>query len=380
MRIILPLLFIFLNLSAIGEESFLLSQNSKISIITCAPGNEIFDCFGHTAIRVLDPATKMDIVFNYGIYEFNQPNFELNFAKGYMKYKLGISYFDRFTPVYTRDNRTITEQVLNLDSAQRQQFFDFLVWNEKPENKYYFYDYFYDNCATRVRDVIATKTGADVVYRDSFAANEGASIRQLVRGYAHNNLWGMLGIDFCLGQKIDREIDDSVYIFLPEYFLASLDHALIDGQPLVKSKNIIHRGIPRESTPWTAAPTTWFWLISLILFGLSQIKTMPTFANDVDIFLFGASGFMGCFALSLWMFTDHETTSLNFNLLWALPLNVLLPFLPQRIKAKYFLVYSTVLALLLVNWFWLPQELNAAFFPVILLLAYRAFMGYKRLK
>ena len=380
MRGLIILLLFTSCFDLLGRESFVLSNQSTISVITCAPGDEIFDCFGHTALRVDDPVVGIDVVFNYGIYEFNQPNFELNFAKGYMKYKLGIGSFKRFVPIYTRDDRTITEQVLNLDSIQKQELFNFLVWNEKPENRYYFYDYFYDNCATRIRDVLARKSGADVIYRDSFAHKEEATIRSLVRRYAHNNLWGMLGIDLCLGQQIDREIPDSVYSFLPEYFLNSLDNATIDGEPLVKSKKVIYDGSPRNSKPWSSSPTTYFWLISLVLFGLSNIKKPSIARKAVDILLFGFSGLFGCFALSLWLFTDHETTQLNLNLLWAMPLHILLPLLPKAVKTKYFLVYALILVLVLLNWLWFPQDLNNALFPIIALLAFRAWKGYTRLK
>lgn len=380
MRIILPFLLVLFSLNLLGRESFVLSSQATISIITCAPGDEIFDCFGHTAVRVNDDDANVDVVFNYGIYEFNDPNFELNFAKGYMKYKLGINGFKGFLPLYTRDDRTITEQVLNLDSVQKQSLFDFIVWNEKPENRYYFYDYFYDNCATRIRDVVANNSDADVIYNDSFALKERETVRGLVKRYAHNNLWGMLGIDLCLGQQIDRKIPDSVYSFLPEYFMNSLDNATINGAPLVGSKKTLYEGTPRSSTPWSSAPTTYFWLISLLLFGLTLVKSPAFVHQTTDVLLFAITGFLGCFLLSLWLFTDHATTQLNFNMLWAMPLNIVIPFLPKAIKRKYYLIYGLIQVLVLLNWLWFPQDLNNAFFPLIALLAFRGWKGYQRLK
>ncbi|MGB0432609.1 MAG: DUF4105 domain-containing protein, partial [Bacteroidia bacterium] len=208
---ILITLFTLVFFSSKAKE-FKLSSKAEISVITCAPGNLIYECFGHTAIRVNDPEQQYDLVFNYGIFEFNKPNFELNFAKGYLEYKLGVGRFSRFVPIYTRDNRTITEQVLNLDSTQKQKLFNFLIWNEKPENRYYFYDYFFNNCATKIRDVIEQETGAAVNYSGGFKNANNYTIRDLIRVYAHNNEWSRLGIDLCLGFKIDKIIDDNIQL------------------------------------------------------------------------------------------------------------------------------------------------------------------------
>jgi len=364
-------------ISVVPTKAITLSNDSEISLITCAPGDMIYDCFGHTAIRVYDPAQKIDWVYNYGIYDFDVPNFELNFAKGYLKYKLGKGYFQKFIKVYTRDDRTITEQVLEFDSLQKQQFFAFMEWNALPENRYYFYDYFYDNCATRIRDVINRELNTDICSNVVFE-EEALTLRDLIHTYAHNNAWSALGIDMCMGVAIDKELSSCEYAFLPDYLQQSLAMATVENRPLVKDERILYQGSPRISTPFIKGPTFWLWLISLVLLILyGSLKEAKLIA--LDSVLYGFVAFIGFFLLGLWFLTDHEPTAWNMNVLWAQPLLLLALFLRKKVKARFFQVWAILLVLILLNWLWLPQVLNTAFIPVIGLLSFRAYATYKRL-
>ena len=365
-------LFLVMLLPACNALAVKLSDNARMSLITCAPGDMIYDCFGHSAIRVYDADHGIDWVYNYGIYNFSQPNFELNFAKGYLEYKLGKGYFKRFVPIYTRDERTITELVLDLTPEQRQKVFDFLEWNALPENQNYFYDYFEDNCATRVRDVFDQELAIDLCAEFNTAGDEGMSFRDMVHQYAHNNKWSALGIDLCLGVKIDRELEPCEYVFLPDYLHNLLEQFEWNGRALVKEEGIIYAGTPRLSTPFLKGPLFWFWLVSALLM-LVLIKGNKGVKKAIDMTLFGLSAFIGLFLLSLWLFTDHQTTAWNFNLLWAQPLLIIALFLPKRLKVYFFKYWSLTLGAMILLWLLLPQELNWAFFPVILLLAYRAY-------
>lgn len=363
--------------SAIAQQK--LSESATISVITCAPGNLIYECFGHTAIRVQDPEQKdFDFVFNYGIFEFNKPNFELNFAKGYMEYKLGVQRFDAFKGVYTKDNRTITEQVFNLNQEEKQQFFDYLVWNEKPENRYYMYDYFDDNCATKVRVVIEDEIGLNVSYNTNFKEEEGLTYRQVIEKYAHNNRWSQLGIDLCLGMSLDEVLEDREYDFLPDYLFETLESAEFDGKPLVKEEIEIHSGVPRTSSRWFSHPVLIFWILFIALIAIMS-KTSEKTNKLIDAAILGVTGFIGAFLLFVWLGTNHTDAANNLNLLWAMPLNLVLIALPKNIKRKYYLFYGLLLAVILLNWAWFPQEINNAFFPLIGFLCFRSFTGYFRL-
>ncbi|MDQ2656263.1 MAG: DUF4105 domain-containing protein, partial [Bacteroidota bacterium] len=142
-----------------------LSEQAEISVLTLGPSQEeVFTAFGHSAFRVHDPANGIDAAFNYGVFDFNQPYFYLNFARGNNLYMLGVMDYPHFATAYQYDNRYIHEQVLNLTQERKQKLFDFLQWNARPENRSYFYDYFYDNCATKIPEVIKQVFGDDVVF------------------------------------------------------------------------------------------------------------------------------------------------------------------------------------------------------------------------
>ncbi|MBI3142068.1 MAG: DUF4105 domain-containing protein [Bacteroidetes bacterium] len=348
-----------------------LGPQAKISVLTCAPGNLIYECFGHSAIRVHDPQHKLDLVFNYGIFDFNRPHFTLNFAKGFMEYRLGMSPFVHFPRTYTLDNRTITEQVINLNPAEKQKLWDFLLWNARPENRYYLYDYFYDNCATRVLDVIEKQVDTGIDYHSPYADSLGLSLRDLLYRYTRSNTWSKLGIDLCLGAVIDQMATDRVYNFLPDYVMQTLDGAKRhDGSPMVLETRILHQGSPRPPDPWYAQPTAWFWVIFLLIFWIYGKTAIPK-RKYLDLPLMLASGLLGLLMAALWAFTNHHASAYNMNLLWAQPMLLLMPLVPSRLRPRLYLAQGFTCAMLLLGWIWWPQDFNPALVPLVALLAYR---------
>ncbi|MEQ8575940.1 MAG: DUF4105 domain-containing protein, partial [Fulvivirga sp.] len=167
----------------LSAQNIQLSEKAEINILTCGPfQGELYSAFGHSAIRVYDPVNGLDLLYNYGVFDFDQPNFYLNFARGNLNYKLAVMDYTRFRDYYIYYNRYIHEQVLNLNIEQKQKLFDFLQWNMKPENQYYLYDYFYDNCATRVRDALITTFGDDITFDGSYIETD-YTIRDLTDIY-----------------------------------------------------------------------------------------------------------------------------------------------------------------------------------------------------
>src|ERR1041385_449800 len=177
------------------ENTPQLSPQAEISIITLGPWQgELYSAFGHSAIRVYDPKYPFDAFYNYGVFSFNQPNFYLNFARGHLNYKLDVDPYAPWRDYYISYNRFVHEQILNLNAEQKQKVFDYLYWNSMPENQYYLYDYFYNNCATKLRDVIKI-TLKDQVQFDSTFIKTDYTIRQLTDLYLKHQPWGDLGID-----------------------------------------------------------------------------------------------------------------------------------------------------------------------------------------
>ena len=239
-----------------------ISGTAEVYVVTCGPfQQELYSAFGHSAFRIHDPETSIDWIYNYGVFDFNQPNFYLNFARGNLNYKLGVQQYPQFRDYYIYYNRFVHEQQLNLTHAQKQRLFDFLEWNALPENQYYRYDYFYDNCATKIRDVMQHVFGVTVKFDDSYIRTHH-TIRDLTELYLKQQPWGDLGIDICLGLPMDKKASAYEYMFLPDYIESTFDHAtIVDSisKPLVKEKIITYEAKPEESD--------FSWLHPWIVFG-----------------------------------------------------------------------------------------------------------------
>ncbi|MCX7636330.1 MAG: DUF4105 domain-containing protein [Cyclobacteriaceae bacterium] len=355
-----------------------LSQQAFISVITCGPGQtELYSAFGHSAFRVHDPMLGIDYAYNYGVFDFSQPNFYLNFARGHNFYKLAVQDYRQFEYFYRYFNRYVHEQVLDLTQHQKQRLFDFLQWNALPENRSYRYDYFYDNCATKIPAVLKQLFGDSLQFTYPHITT-AYSFRQLTDFYLEYQPWGDLGIDLCLGLPMDKKATPFEYMFLPDYVEAGMDYALLNGRPLVKQKNIVYQPVPEEySTGWLT-PFNVFILFSVITLALSIYDWQrKKISYAFDRLLFGITGLIGIILLLLWTATDHRAAAWNFNLLWAVPLHFPVVFIIKK-TAKwiifYFKIITVILLLLLTLWVWLPQQLHFALIPVVLSLLMRSWI------
>jgi hypothetical protein len=378
------LLFLLAALPACAQG--VLSEEAEISIITCGPyQSELYSAFGHSAIRVHDPVQRYDAAYNYGVFDFDQPNFYLNFARGYLYYKLGVYDYKAFQNHYIYDNRYVHEQVLNLTQPQKQKIFEFLEHNAKPENQTYRYDYFYNNCATKMRDVIVTVLKDSVVFDGSYVKTT-YTIRELTDLYIEKQQpWGDLGIDICLGLPMDKKAAPIEYMFLPDYVESGFDHAyiLLNGgrEPLVKKKNIIyesraqevHEGLPH---PLYLTSAIAFAGIFLCFIDLRRKKLSLWF----DGLLFGATGLVGMLLFYLWFFTDHQAAQRNLNILWAFPLHALatIAFFKSPTWLRYYFAFVFVLSLaLLLGWKLIPQDLHYSLIPLVVVQMARAFIEFR---
>lgn len=374
---------LFLLLSSLCNAQFKLSDKAEISVLTFGPWQgATFTAFGHSAFRVYDPTNGIDVAFNYGLFDFDKPFFYLDFARGQNYYKLGIANYKDYENYYIRYNRYIHEQKLNLTHDQKQKLFDFLEWNARPENAYYLYDYFYDNCATKLPEVILKVFGESVKFDESYITTN-YTIRELTDLYLKHQPWGDLGIDIGLGLPMDKKATPYEYMFLPDFVESGFDHATIEHNgttvPLVKSKVSIYESLP-EPPPFTIHPllvfSVTFAFIALISY--RDIKRRKL-SKAVDVILFTVLGILGLLLLLLWVATDHKAAAKNLNLLWAMPTHLIavIAFIrnPKWLE-KYFLVVAITSALLLVNWPFLPQKLHYALIPLVMAIGLRAFTQY----
>ena len=386
LKISLLLLSLLAATSAFSAKK--LSSKAEISLLTCSPGAELYSQFGHSALRVNDPENNLDIVFNYGTFDFNTPNFYTKFARGKLKYMLSYSSFERFKREYVYEKRGIIEQTLNLDSISKQKLFNALLVNYQPENRFYSYDFLFDNCSTRIRDIVEANANGHVKFVDT--TDEKRTFWNLLDIYLNHSRWIYTGIHLALGMPCDVEATPYQYMFLPDNMMYAFENAQIEKKdnhvPLVKStKTILEPQTNFITTVWYKRPGFLFGLLALaglilsILFYRNK-RNMFLF----DLFLFGASGLLGWLIIFLWFFTDHQATGPNLSILWAVPLHF--PFIFLILKKKstfayyYFLINSILLLIVIGFWKWIPQSFPNEILPLVVLLLIRSIYIVKKLK
>ncbi|MCC9135708.1 DUF4105 domain-containing protein [Pontibacter silvestris] len=363
-------------------EGMRLSPAARISLITCSSGNELYAVFGHSAVRVKDPVTGMDIVFNYGTFDFNEPNFYLKFARGKLNYKLSAAYFRDFVYSYTMENRSVYEQDLNLTPEQREQYWQFLTNNYLPANRFYLYDFFFDNCATRIRDGVEATFPGKVKFNISHF-DKDMTFRNLIDLYLPPQPWGDFGIDLALGAPIDREATPYEYMFLPDYLSKGFANATIEQNgstvPLTGKVRVVFERDPELTVPDTFfTPVVLCWVIFALVLAVTLLdlsKRRRSRTSDLTFYLI--IGLLGIILLLLWTATDHQATANNYNLLWAIPTHIVVAVylgkyhLPSWVRT-YLIVTAVISLVLLVAWPWWPQQFHVAFFPLVLALGMRA--------
>ena len=374
------LLYLFLTLCfALNAQQNVLSESSEISVLTIGPGTSLNDAFGHSALRIKDKKNKIDTVYGYGAFNFNTPNFYLKFAQGKLNYSISKDDFQSFFQTYTYFNRTVKEQVLNLSQTEKQKLYNFLVNNYKPENRAYLYEFFFDNCATKIKDVTS------IALNNSISFSEPENFQQKTfRTLIHNNLnrnsWGSLGIDVALGSVIDRKATPEEHMFLPENIYRFFENATIknSNKPLVKeSKTLYIKKNKTNSSSFITSPLFVFGIIGLlILFITYKDNKKQKQSKWLDVILFSLTGLMGVFILLLWFATDHTGTHQNYNLLWAFVLNLFM--IPQLLKKKasnWFIKYLKLLVILLclltLHWIIGVQVFAIALIPFLVALFVR---------
>lgn len=371
--------FSFLLISLLGfSQQRTLTADAEVSVITFGPGTSLNDAFGHNAFRIKDNSQQIDLVYGYGEYDFDAPNFYLKFARGKLNYLISRHRFRDVFYHYKKYNRRIDEQVLNLSFEEKQRLFDFLENNYKPENRRYLYDFFYDNCATRIRDVSNTASNGKIEYKlpEDF---EQKTFRGLIYEHVNRNSWGSLGIDIALGSVIDREVAPYEYMFLPKYIHSFFDSATIhNSDALVKSASTLYES--KEENASGFSPISPLVILSLIALVILYITYKNHKSNSrskwLDTVIFGITSLIGILLLLLWFATDHTTTGYNYNLLWAFPLNLLLLFQLRKDKVKnwvkgYLKFLIVMLCLMTLHWIIGVQVFAITLIPLLIAILIR---------
>ena len=347
----------------------------RISLLTVGPGEKTYQLEGHSALRIT--TDDDDMVVNWGIFDFNTPNFAYRFVKGETDYSIGATPMTWFLAEYARSGRYVKEQPLNLSPAEAEEVVRLVNINLQPENRIYRYNYVRDNCATRPLAIIEKALAVDGAHLAVNEPEESVTIRDEMRRYHTNFPAYQLFIDFALGSGIDQKVTPRERAFAPIYLCEMASDSEIiaaDGvaRPFTAGiETLLYSqiGTPSESSmPWApiiiALLTVWTIIISR-----NNIKHRRE-SRWFDAILFGSVGFIGLIAAFLVFISEHEATSPNINLLWADPICLIIPLIIWFKKCKYIVFYFQIInfALLLV---WLVgqpffhQSTNLLFIPLV---------------
>ena len=327
--IVLTALLSVVNITA-GAQSMNNNNSIQISLLTCSPGKEVWAQYGHTAIRYYDKEKGLDLAINYGIFSLDQSYFIPRFVLGMTDYRMGIQAMDDFLAQYSYEGRSVVEQVLNLSPKDKEVIFEALQENMKPENVVYRYNYFFDNCTTRARDMIVSHLHGRVVYPP---AKPDATFRSMIHKWNYKDKWSQFGEDLLLGVKADRKTTKSEQQFLPENLRGDFDKATYNGKPLVKQTNEL---LPAETTEAEPSSLLSPIFVAFLFATISIIITLFSYRKQRVYWLWDAvlmltSGLIGII-LFIMIFSQHPCVSLNFIIFFFNPLPLL--FLYPTVKRK----------------------------------------------
>ena len=325
------------------------ADSIEVSLLTCSPHEEIYSLYGHSALRYHDLRTGEDLAFNYGIFSFKKPFFVLRFALGKTDYELGVVPFEVFKREYRKFGSQVVEQVLNISAEEKMRIYNALLINYRPENRVYRYNFFYDNCTTRARDIIERNINGKIVYafdNDDYIP----TYREIIHEHTIHHPWAKVGNDMCLGFKADVGISQREQQFIPSKLMRDFDNAQIynngEYRPLIKERNIVVApGVQIVEEEFPLSPIQ----CASVLFVVSLILCVIEYKKNIilklwDVVLMISAGLSGCIILIL-LFSEHPTTSSNLQALILNPVHLI--FIHRVIKGKT-TVYWKLLTIMVI--------------------------------
>lgn len=352
-------------------------SNLEVSLLTCSPGDELYSAFGHTAIRV------NDMVFNYGMFNFNTEGFYIKFVSGQTDYELGVEMMQGFERQYERRNRSVIEQKLNLTNEEKAALFNALIENTRPENKTYRYNFVFDNCATRPRVKIEECLKGAIKYD---VKEENESYRKLIEKYVGEDSWIKFGIDILIGAEADKTASFFDRLFLPDELMNAFATARRDnGERLVtETKEIVSQDKDEDDDEDNGVTPLAVAVIAMTIISIASLL-FPRKLKALDFVLFLATGLLGVVITYLCFFSLHPLVGENYNLLWLNPVHLIIPltiFIKKARKILMCVYLLTALAAVVAisGYIYLPQEFNIAFLPFMAIIVVRALSAIKTLR
>lgn len=378
------LIILFGTMGSLQAETFIgypiAPENTQISLLTCSPGDLIYELFGHTAIRIQDDSHKLDFVVNYGLFDFDQPHFVYRFVRGKTDYTVGVSYTRSFIQSYAERGSSITESTLNLTLAEKQDLLNRLNENLQPENRIYRYNFIYNNCATKVRDIFDMSIKRKLSYPTHV---DSYSFREAIMLYTETAPWSQLGFDLCLGARADRTATQREMLFLPEVLGETYASAMLTDsigiQPLCLQTSQIIPATQEKGTAWFSPTLCAYLLLLMVLYASFFLNKHKIWLKRMDVVLFTINGIGGCVILFLILYSQHPFTGQNYNILWMNPLTLfplitcIFPFM-KKINGLFYLGATVMFLGFVIVMPILPQVFNFAVLPWVLTLLLRSYL------
>lgn len=358
------------------HHSAIAPNDTTITLVTFHPGSDIYELEGHAALHITMPYGT-DIAANWGLFDFNAPNFVYRFVKGLTDYSMGIMPWSYTEAAYQGEGRRITEHVIDMTSEQKQRLLELLAKNALPENRVYRYNYVLDNCATRPLALIEKALGDSIILpQPEGEAGQQKTFREMMSYYHRNYPWYQLGIDLSLGSSIDKPLTARQKTFAPAALDTQIARATVNGKPLTK-QTIVTNDVPADNailpaTPWLLTPTAIFTIVFLLIAWATYRdirRKRPT--RWVDTAIFGLVGLDGCILTFLIFVSQHYATSPNWLYFWINPLGLLVAVTVWIKKAEKLLIWSqmAIFALIICGicaWPFTGQHFNMALLPLLL--------------
>ncbi|MFZ4785106.1 MAG: DUF4105 domain-containing protein [Flavobacteriales bacterium] len=369
MKKILLLCVGILLMMEIKSQQIEASDNARFTLLTCTSGADLYSIFGHTAIRYEDTiaGVPIDWVYNYGTFDGFDPGFYLKFAQGKLDYRLSKTEFAGFQFQYIQEGRGIFSQEMLIEPNDKRRMLRALEENYKPENRYYRYDFFYDNCATRVRDMLVKTPSQKVDLTYTYA--HSYTFREAIQRYLDHMPWSDFGIDLALGIPCDKEMQKGDPCFLPDSLMNEMHFATYgDGVLMGRTEEMLPKDYDlSDHSFFTPMVVFSIFMVLQLFWGMLRMRAgMPVVVTDRVLLL--VTGLIGVVVFFLWFLTDHTTTKWNLNLLWANPINLYLAFasLNKKWIQSYFKILTGILLIIIAGWFFIPQRLHLATLPMII--------------
>ncbi len=383
-KIIYTLIILFGTMGSLQAETFIgypiAPENTQISLLTCSPGDLIYELFGHTAVRIQDDSHKLDFVVNYGLFDFDQPHFIYRFVRGKTDYTVGVNYTRSFIQSYAERGSSVTESILNLTLSEKQDLLNRLNENLQPDNRIYRYNFIYNNCATKVRDIFEMSIKHKLSYPTHV---DSYSFREAIMLYTDKAPWSQLGFDLCLGAGADRTATQREMLFLPEILGETYASAMLTDStgiyPLCLQTSQIIPENKEKGSAWFSPTLCAYLLLLLVLYASFFLNKHKIWLKRMDVLLFTINGIGGCIILFLILYSQHPFTGQNYNILWMNPLTLfplitcIFPFM-KKINGLFYLGATVMFLGFVIVMPILPQVFNLAVLPWVLTLLLRSYL------